>query len=145
MADPQSSTSHPFPRIAIAHVEGSARSVRHRQQQFQRLHLALVRDKIALVQALQDDNGYTGAEADFEYSLALSELRTHYESVDLGKELEDEKQIVNGSDKTTRCVGVGLVYIVPNGDLYSIIAPLAAAMAAGNCAIIEVSLQSLEI
>ena len=133
-------SSNPFPRIAIAHVEDSARSLRHRQQQLQRLQVALAKNKTPLVQTLQDDYNYSDDEALFQYSLALSELQTHYESLNLEEELKSSRNIVNDNDRLVRFVGSGLVYVIPHSGLYSVVAPLAAAMAAGNCVVIEVSL-----
>lgn len=140
MSTGKSPSVHPFPRISIAEVEGTARSIRHRQLQFHRLQPTLIKNKALLVQALKDDYGYTEVEALFEFSLSLSELRAHYESLDFEKEVQATKTIENGNESLNRYVGVGIVYIVPRGGLYSILSPLCAAMAAGSCVIVEVSL-----
>lgn len=131
---------HPFPRISIAEVEGTARSIRHRQLQFHRLQPTLIKNKALLVQALKDDYGYTEVEALFEYSLSLAELRAHYESLDFEKEVQATKTIQNGNESLNRYIGVGIVYIVPRGGLYSVLSPLCAAVAAGSCVIVEVGL-----
>lgn len=138
----KSPSPNPFPRISIADVEGTARSLRHRQLQFHRLQPTLIKNKALLVQALEDDYGYSKVEALFEYSLSLSELRAHYESIDFEKEVQATKTIENGNESLNRSAAIGIVYIVPRGGLYSVLSPLCAAMAAGNCVIVEVCLRS---
>lgn len=140
MSTVKSPAPNPFPRISIADIEGTARSLRHRQLQFHRLQPALLKNKALLIQALEDDYGYSKVEALFEYSLSLSELRAHYESIDFEKEIRATKAIENGNESLNRYAGVGIVYIVPQGGIYSVLSPLCAAMAAGNCVIIEVGL-----
>jgi hypothetical protein len=140
MSTEKSPPIHPFPRISIAEVEGTARSIRHRQLQFHRLQPTIIRNKVLLVQALKDDYGYTEVEALFEYSLSLSELRAQYESLDFEKEVQATKTIEHGDESLNRYVGDGIVYIVPRGGLYSVLSPLCAAMAAGSCVIVEVGL-----
>ena len=81
-------------------------------------------------------------EALFEYSLSLSELRAHYESIDFEKEAQATKTIENGNESLNRSAAIGIVYIVPRGGLYSVLSSLCAAMAAGNCVIVEVCLRS---
>jgi acyl-CoA reductase-like NAD-dependent aldehyde dehydrogenase len=138
----------PFPRISAAHIEGSTRSVRHRQQQFHRLHSTLVSSKSQLVEALSIDNDFTDTEALFEYSLALFDLRHMYESLNLEAELAASNIIGRGHDGLLRKVGLGIVYIMPEkkkSSLYSVLSPLGAAMAAGNCVIVEVVIKHVPV
>ncbi|KEF61803.1 uncharacterized protein A1O9_03373 [Exophiala aquamarina CBS 119918] len=137
MSTMKSPAPNPFPRISIADIEGTARSLRHRQLQFHRLQPIIVKNKALLIRALEDDYGYSPGEALFEYSLSLSEVRFHYESIDFEKEVAATKTIENGNERLNRYAGVGIVYIVPRGGLYSVLSPLCAAMAAGNCVIVE--------
>ena len=144
MAKIESSRGRPFPRITIAEIEGTASSVRHRQNQLQRLHISLLKAKTPIVDALRQDHSYTEWEAGFEYSLALSELRNHYDSIDLASEKAAADSIVEETE-ITHVSAVGIVYIIPHtarNGFYAAISPLCAAMAAGNCVIVEVSLTS---
>lgn len=75
----------------------------------------------------------------FEYSLSLSELRAQYDSIDFDKEVQLNKTIESGSEGLDRYASVGIVYIVPRSGLYAVLSPLCAAIAAGSCAIVEVS------
>lgn len=130
-----------FPRLSAAYIDGRAHTARFRQQQFHRLHSVLVFNKSRLVEALQADNDYTELEAVFEFSLGLSELRSMYESVDLEAELAASRAVQSGQDGLQRKIGLGIVYIRPEkakSSLYSILSPLCAALAAGNCVIVEV-------
>lgn len=144
MAKIESSRGRPFPRITIAGIEGIASSVRHRQAQLQRLHISLLKAKTSVVDALRQDHGYTEWEAGFEYSLALSELRSHYESIELASEKAAAESIAEETE-ITHVSAVGIVYIIPQtarNCFYAVISPLCAAVAAGNCVVVEVSLTS---
>ena len=140
----ESSSGGLFPRISIAEIEGTATSVRHRQDQFRRLHTSLLKTKSSITESLRQDYGYTEWEAGFEYLLALSELRDHYESIDFESEKAAAKSIEEETE-STRVAAAGIVYIIPEtrrNGFYATISPLSAAMAAGNCVIVEVSLIS---
>lgn len=73
-------------------------------------------------------------------------LRQSYDSLDFEKELKEEYSITNGDDNLSRRVGVGIVLIRPTSHtrLYSVVAPVCAAIAAGNCVLLEVRLEVLE-
>ncbi|KPI44044.1 uncharacterized protein AB675_6158 [Cyphellophora attinorum] len=124
-----------FSRIEVSRQEGRAQSVRLRQKLFHSLHSAIKASEKAIKEAVQADTGYNDHDVNIEYSLTISELRTHYESLDLRRELDSQKAIEN-LDATT---SVGIVYIIPaRGNLfYSIVSALTAALAAGNCIILE--------
>lgn len=140
MSTGKHSPQKPFSRILIAEIDGTARSLRHQQLQFHRLQAILTKNRDLFVQALKDDYGYTEVEALFEYSLSLTELRAHYDSLDFEKEVRSTKTIENCTEGLNRHASVGIVYIVPRSGLYSVLSPLCAAMVAGNCVIVEVSL-----
>ena len=131
-----------FPRISTAYIEGAARSVRHRQQECHKLQRALVEAKSLITNALQDDNGYSEAEALFEYGLTLLELRQTYETINLEAENASARAIEEGHDNPQRVNSAGVVYIIParsKSSLYCVLSPLGAATAAGNCVIVEAS------
>jgi hypothetical protein len=129
-----------FPRIAIASIEGTARSVRHRQQQLIILFNSLLRLKFDLVDAIKNDFNFSDAEALLEYSLTLKEIKTHYESLNMVIENAKRRSFETGEDNRDHSVPFkAAVYIAPEKGLFSTLAPLAAAMAAGNCVVLEVS------
>lgn len=131
----------PFPRIQISQLEERAQSIRHKQLQFHHLYAALTKSAAELKLAVQADLGQTLAEVDFEFTLALSELRTHYNYLNLKKDLETARRIEFGTENPEGTRPVGIVYIVPAkwNLCYSVLSPLGAAMAAGNCVILEVN------
>ena len=133
---PSVTMSDAFSRIEISVLEGRAQSVRLRQKLLHSLHAALRSSEKAIKQAIADDTGYSDHDINVEYSLTISDLRTHYESLDLRRELDSQKALQNL--EATTCVGS--VYIIPAKQnlLYSVISALTAALAAGNCVILEV-------
>jgi acyl-CoA reductase-like NAD-dependent aldehyde dehydrogenase len=147
--NPSSINSKPqFSRLLAAHIDGRATSVRYRQQQLQRLHRALASNKETLVHALVLDNGITKTEAYFEYAYALSELSEVYESINFGAELLASRSLEVPRFGIHRKRGMGLVYIKTDrtmSSIYSVTSPLGAALAAGNCIIVEVSRESVAL
>lgn len=75
-----------------------------------------------------------------EYFLAMSTIKDLCESIDLHHELKEEYSVKMGVDNVKHRVGVGLVVMKPTTHtrFYSILCPLAAAIAAGNCILLEV-------
>lgn len=141
MPSPSNRSLKSFPQLTAACIEGKPRSIRHRQHQFHRLHDALIEAGSSIVEALQDDNGFLRREAVLEYSLALGELRSTYESVSLEAEIAAARAAQQVQDSLHYKVGVGIVYIRPDrtrADVYGTLSPLCAALAAGNCIVVEV-------
>ncbi|KIW62194.1 hypothetical protein PV04_10392 [Phialophora macrospora] len=128
-------STEPFPRIQIARLEGRSQSLRLRQALFHSLHAALTSSESAIKQAIVADTGNSDADIALEYSLVLSELRTQYESLDL----KTEVTIAHSLENPTGTTNVGIVYVIPEQRnlFYSILSPLCAALAAGNCVILE--------
>ncbi|KAK1142487.1 hypothetical protein N8T08_007849 [Aspergillus melleus] len=133
--------THPFPRLLAASIDGRCHNTRYRQSQFQRLQSAFVQHLEELKESIRSDSGHTAEEASAEICLALQELRTHYLSLDLDRDLEIEYRIANGKSNLEGRRGVGIVYIVPSTHtlFFSVISALSAAMAAGNCVIVELT------
>lgn len=131
-------------RIRAACVDGRARNPRYIQNQLRRLHNELVQSTSNLRSAIQRDTGVSSAEADTEYLLALDCVKTEYSSIDVEKCLEDEYSLAKGKDFPNRRDAVGIVYIKPTQYtlLYSVVASLASAIAAGNCVVLEVRLST---
>lgn len=136
-------TTYPsFPRLQISCLEGRAHGTRHKQAQFQSLHEKLKNSSDAIKAAITADSGHTTSEVEFEFSLALSELRLHFNSLNLQTELAIARKIEAGHDNIGKVRPAGIVYILPQKQnlFYSVISPLCAAIAAGNCVVVEVSL-----
>jgi acyl-CoA reductase-like NAD-dependent aldehyde dehydrogenase len=131
----------PFPRIAISNLEGRAQSTHYRQSQLHRLQTELTKSKDEIKAAIRADVGHTSLEADVEYTLVLSELREHYETLNPKNELAATRQVELGNDNLNRSKTTSIVYIVPSTHtlLYSVLSPVCAAIAVGNCVIVEVS------
>lgn len=128
-------------RIQGAVIDGRTEGIRFRQSELLALHRTLREDASSICRALNQDSLSSAAEVETEVYLALETVRHFYDSLDFGKELEEEYNVANGKDNKARRVGAGLVIIRPTTHtrFYSIVNPLAAAISAGNCVILEVS------
>lgn len=128
-------------RIIAADIDGRVHNTRYRQAQFHRLQAVLVEHVAEIQDAIRADSGHSAQEVRAEVILALQELRTHYESLSLEKDLEKEYRIANGKDSLDGSRGAGIVYLVPctHTLFFSVISALTAALAAGNCIVLEVS------
>lgn len=135
-----STPSLPFPRLQIAQSEGRGQSTLYKQAQFRRLHKSLTTSAPAIKLAIQADSGHLQNEVEFEFTLAISEIRDLYTSLDLAQALEIHRKVTKGHDNVERTKPVGIVYIVPAtwSLFYSVISPLGAALASGNCVVLEV-------
>ena len=125
-----------FSRIEIAHLEGRAKSTRGRQNLLHSLNNTLRSSEKTIKNAILADTGYTDSEITLEYTLAIAELSTHYHSVSLDEDLKNQRAL----DDPNSTTNVGIVYIAPSKQnlFYSVISSLTAALAAGNCVILEV-------
>lgn len=132
--------SSPFQRILAAEIDGRTQNIRYRQNQLHRLQSTLLNHVRDLKDAILADSGNTVEEAEIEIYLAFKELCTSYLSLNLEESLEEEYRVARGRDNPGWKRGVGIVYIVPTTHtlFYSVIAPMSAAIAAGNCVIVEV-------
>lgn len=129
-----------FPRLQAAAIDGRTRNILYRQEQLFKLHKALVQESEAIVNTIASD--LTRGEAQVEYALALKELRGRYAELDAEKGLEEEYAITNGKDAAGLRTGAGIVLIKAHTDhtlFFSVVAPLSAAIAAGNCVVVQVS------
>jgi acyl-CoA reductase-like NAD-dependent aldehyde dehydrogenase len=132
-------------RVQAANIDGRARSPRFIQEQLGCLHATLVKNFRDIHQAISIDTGNSSAEVGIEYYLSLASLKAQYRSINLEEILDDEYSIAKGKDTPSRRIAAGIAYIVPSAYalFYSVITSLGAAIAAGNCVIIEVSLALL--
>ncbi len=132
-------------RLQAGNIDGRSRSPRFIQDQLQALHASLLDNAPEIREAIALSSQHTAAEIGIEYYLAISCVKAQYASVDFDQMLEDEYSIAKGKDASNRRVAGGIVYVTPASHtlLYSVIAPLSAAIAAGNVVAVEVSLPDL--
>lgn len=131
-----------FDRLQAAVVDGRTHNVYYRQQQIESLCKTLLENAEKIRQAIVTDYGHSQSEVAVEFNLALSALRKNYASLQPKKAHEDEYAVANNKDAPDNRVPVGIVCIEPavHTQFYSTIVPLGAAIAAGNCVIVVVSL-----
>lgn len=128
-----------IPDLKAAVIDGRAEAPRFKQQQLFDLHIALQSSHQEIVEAICTDTGNTRAEAEFQYLLSVDAVKEHYSSLDVAKLLETEYSLAKSKDNVTRRVAYGCAYIRPDNYslIYSVVTPVAAAIAAGNCVVVE--------
>ncbi|KAF9869473.1 putative aldehyde dehydrogenase [Colletotrichum karsti] len=134
-------------KLLVTIVDGRAEGVRFRQDNLGHLHEELRKESTALCAALEKDTGASRAEVEVEHFLALEAVRHFYDSLDFDKELETEYLVAHGKDNAQRRTGAGLVIIRPTTytRLFSILSPLAAALAAGSVVALELEDSLLQL
>ncbi|KAL4803139.1 Aldehyde/histidinol dehydrogenase [Aspergillus unguis] len=137
----------PFPRLAAAAIDGRTQNARYKQAQFHALQTALIAHIPEIKSALQTDSTLSSQEITAEICLALKELRAHYLSLSLEDDLQREYRIAEGKDNPDNARGVGMVYIVPGTHTMfaSVVVALSAAIAGGNCIILELQKNTLTL
>ena len=137
----------PLQRIKAAIIDGRCREPRYIQKQLLTLHDALVREAAKCHEAIIRDTGCSSSEAWFEVHMTVQAIKHQYGTINFHDCLEQEYSLAHGRDNTSRRLPFGCVYLVPshNNRLYSILQPSCAAIAAGNCVVIEVSRISLHM
>lgn len=133
-------------RLQISAVDGRAENGRYRQDQLHSLHRILRAEAGKICAALQVDSNSPATEVETEFYLAMEAIRHFYESLDFDEDLKHEYSVANGRNNLNRRVALGLVVISPTSHtrFYSVVTPLAAAIAAGNCVLLDVSSRVLE-
>ncbi|OBT85867.1 hypothetical protein VE02_06076 [Pseudogymnoascus sp. 03VT05] len=131
----------PIQRLQESLIDRRTENVRFRQNQLQSLHVALCNSADLICNSIAEDAQVEGsnAEVETEYYLSMNAVKHFYEGLGFEKSINDEYLVATGVDNPQRKVGYGLVIIRPTTHtrLYSIVCPLAAALAAGNVVIIE--------
>ncbi|KAH7402664.1 Aldehyde/histidinol dehydrogenase [Pyrenochaeta sp. MPI-SDFR-AT-0127] len=134
-------TSPLTPDVAIANLQASALTARchnalFRLKQLKSLHETLRNNSGTIKDAIRQDSGVSDEEAITEVAFALEIVKEHYSSIDVKKALEQEYRITNGQNASQERKPWGVAYIEPQRShtaLLSAIAPLSAALTAGNC------------
>ena len=128
-------------QVKASAIDGRLGNVFWRQAELQKLYKALVSQSSSIQNAIQKHSGVTKTEAKVEFSKAMYVLKQRY--VELNPEImrEEEYLIANGLDAPGARKAFGIAYIIPTNHtiFYSIVTAIAAAIAAGNCCILEVS------
>lgn len=143
------SSSPITPEAALDNLQATALSARchnafFRQKQLKALHDTLRNNSNSIRDALKQDTHVTDEEATTEVAIVLDLVKEHYASIDVSKELEAEYQITKGKDAGDRRVPWGVAYIEPQKNhtpFFSVISPLSAAIAAGACVALKVSIR----
>jgi acyl-CoA reductase-like NAD-dependent aldehyde dehydrogenase len=128
-------------QLRAAVIDRRSDNVRYRQNELYRLYVTLRARFDELSGAVRQDTSCSIEEAEQECYLALDAVRQFYEGLDFGKSLKDEYLVTGGADFPNKRVGYGLLVLLPttHSRLYSILTAVAAAKAAGNCILLEVS------
>ena len=128
-----------FAQLRAAKIDGRTENVRYRQTQLQNLHKSLRDNADTICKAIQDDAQGPRVEVDTEYYMAMLAIRDANKSLDFSKELTEEYLIAKNKNNESRRIGYGIVLIRPTTHtrFFSIVAPLALAIAAGNCLLLE--------
>ena len=139
--------STPFAPLRAAAIDGRTHNIYYRQHQLEALHQALLDHSSEIRNAIAADTDHTPAEIAIEIHLALSALKASYETLQPSQAHADEYLIAFGKDAPANTVPAGIAYIEPCAHtlLYSVVAPLSAAIAAGNCVIVLVSFLEKQI
>lgn len=135
--------------LHAAVIDGRTDNVRYRQNELQKLHYCLGNNASTIQLAITKDadahSSTISPESKAEYWLAVHATERHYESLDFEASMKLEYLISAGVDNKSRRIGNGLVVIRPtmHTRFYSIMVAATAAIAAGNCVALEVSLLCL--
>ncbi|KAK4046390.1 hypothetical protein OIV83_006113 [Microbotryomycetes sp. JL201] len=119
--------------------DGRVNYWRFREGQLSKLYDAISASKDAILEALQRDQGRTSPEAQLEFALTLQHVKARFTECDFGMMTQQAKSL---RQRGIVNKGKGLVAVVADDSaaLFSCVAPLASAIAAGNAAVVIASL-----
>ncbi|THV46061.1 hypothetical protein BGAL_0421g00090 [Botrytis galanthina] len=124
-------------------IDGRSDNVRYRQNELQSLHKVLRNNVDRITSAISEDLFGHVQKNDTEvlsvFYLASDVIRRSYQTLNFKESISNEYKVANGIDFSSRKIGKGLVVIRPTTHtrFYSIICPIAIAIAAGNCVCLE--------
>ncbi|KAH7110260.1 hypothetical protein EDB81DRAFT_894828 [Dactylonectria macrodidyma] len=138
MASPNS-TGAVFAQVKATATENRLRDLWHRKKQLLSFHTLLTKNVGEVTQALSTDDAISQSEAQRVLAVTLLEITTHYDSLNLKKELKSEYRVKWGKDNEDRRIRAPLVYIssCDFNLFYSVLSALSAATAAGSCCLIK--------
>ena len=128
-------------RVLATAMEGQAQSLRYLEQQLSRLHAALTKASSEIQSAIQTDTKQSRSEAELQYALTLGTVASFFSESSFETLLQTEYSLARRENAPNNRTAFGAVYIVPSmyNLVYSCVTAVAAAIAAGNCIILEVS------
>lgn len=127
--------------VKAAAIDARGRNVIYRATQLEKLQAGLVKEASTIQDAIVADTSCLASESRLEFSLALGALRDRFSELDPAGELELEYRVAKGTNApdTREPYGVAIIHASQqHNPFYSTVAPLAAALAAGNCVILQV-------
>ncbi|KAL2025257.1 hypothetical protein VTO58DRAFT_103482 [Aureobasidium pullulans] len=129
----------PSTSIESAAIDGRARTPRFIQRQLANLHKAITTNAKIIQDAIVADTSMKLREAQLEIHLSISVVKELYDNFSVEEALSQEYRVARGQDWCDRNDAVGTIYLRPQSHnlVYSIVSPLANAIAAGNCVVIE--------
>jgi len=135
-----------FSAIRSAAIDGRLHNPIYRKDQLRFLHNTLADNAASIQDAIAKDSKNQTSEVKVEYCLALQTIADAYNSINPDQQLEEEYSVKKGQDDLTAREPVGVVVIEPaaHACFFGLISALAVAVAAGNCVIVQVSLQVKE-
>lgn len=127
-------------RILAAAVDGQAQTQRFIQRQLSRMHESFVKDGPDIRAAMKKDSSQTVSEIEIQYTLALESIANSFAESNFERALATEYKIANRENTPDHRCAYGVVYIAPASYnlVYSCVAAVATAIAAGNCVVLEV-------
>ncbi len=128
-------------RVLAAAIEGQAQSLRYIEQQLSRLHTAFTKASSDIQAAVKTDTKQSRSEIELQYAHLLEDIAWFLTESNFETALKAEYSLARLENAPSNRVAAGAVYIVPSkyNLLYSCVTAVAAAVAAGNCVILEVS------
>ncbi|TLS27677.1 hypothetical protein PpBr36_05020 [Pyricularia pennisetigena] len=130
-------------RIHAAAVDGRVRNPIFRRTQLKRLHDAVASSSDALERAILADalvpSCITPADARLELCLTLRAVRQLAADLDVNAAFAEEYSVASSKDAAEARRPVGIVVVTPatHTPVYSAVAAVAAAVAGGNCVILQ--------
>ncbi|RYP50734.1 hypothetical protein DL768_003794 [Monosporascus sp. mg162] len=127
-----------FPKLQDTLADGRLDNVFFRRDQLRQLQESLLQHKDALLDGIVKDSGNNLSEAFAELYMTLSAVKLYHDELNPEEQLAAEYRIGKGRDAADAREGIGIVLLVPQKHtfVYSVLVPLAAAIAAGNCVVI---------
>lgn len=126
--------------IADAEIDGRARTPYFILDQLTILYENVVDSAADIRDCIRRDTGFSNLEIETELFLTFSAMRQHVSQANPATALHEEYCLARGENAAHRRSGYGIAYIAPHQHAlcYSTVVPLSAAIAAGNCVIVEV-------
>lgn len=127
-------------RIVAASIDQRAHNVRYRQTQLHLLHRFLRQNASTICDLIAKDSEYSTEETELEFFATMKSIAILYQQLDFDAALDDEYAVARNQSTLQNRTPHGIVLIRPSSFnlFFSLFSALAAALAAGNCVVIEV-------